>query len=134
LHLKMVNTSRDLAFNPIANAFVMVVEKKLPYTFLDTGQEQLYGGYLEWWKMTDGKKEQKPRGYNLGPRETMVIVLTSYDKYRKQVKAATQSKDPLLWRVQVRRGLVPVNNKQVSATAVVGVEFSAKDIEMDNAE
>ena len=134
LHLKMVNTSRDLAFNPIANAFVMVAEKKLPYTFLDTGREQLYGGYLEWWKLTDGKKEQKLRGYNLGPRETMVIVLTSYDKYRKQVKAATQSKGPLLWRVQVRRGLVPVNNRQVSATAVVGVEFTAKDIEMDDAE
>ena len=74
------------------------------------------------------------RGYNLGPGETMLIVVSSYDKYRKEVKAAIQSKEPLLWRVQVRRGFFTVNNKSVSVTAVVGVEFTAKDTEMDNAE
>jgi hypothetical protein len=38
---------------------------------------------------------------------------------------------PLVWRVQVRRGLVNVRGSQVSATAVIGVEFSAKDIEKE---
>ena len=131
LDLKMVNTSRDAAFNPISNAFVMALEKRLPYTFLDTGKEQLYGAYLEWWKMKDGKKERMPRGYNLGPGETMLIQVISNDKYRKQVKAAAKSQEPLLWRVHVRRGFVSVNNKSVSATAVVGVEFTAKEIELD---
>jgi hypothetical protein len=132
LDLKMLNTSRDQVFNPIPNAFVMDVEKKRSYTFLDTGTKQLYGAYLDWWKLNNGKKEPMKRGYNLGPGETMLIQVNSMDKYRKEVKAATESQRPLVWRVQVRRGFVSVNNKSISATAVVGVEFTAKEIELEN--
>jgi phage FluMu protein Com len=135
LDLKMVNLSRNLTFNPISNSFIITVEKrKLPYTFLDTGKEQLYGGYLEWWKLAGGKKEQMPRGYNLGPGEEMLIQVIINDKYRKQVKAAAKSKEPLVWRVQVRRGFVTVNQKPVSATAVIGVEFTANEIDVNDAE
>ena len=34
-----------------------------------------------------------------------------------------------LWRIRVRRGLVRIKDKDYSATAVVGVEFSDKDIQ-----
>jgi len=34
----------------------------------------------------------------------------------------------LLWRVQLRRGLVKHKDKEYSVSAVVGVEFSASDI------
>ena len=36
------------------------------------------------------------------------------------------------WRVQVRRGFVDVRGDQVSATAVVGVEFNARDIDKES--
>ena len=36
----------------------------------------------------------------------------------------------MLWRVQVRRGLVRVKSREVSATAVVGVEFTRDDIQV----
>jgi hypothetical protein len=134
LDLKMVNTSRDLAFNPVSDSFVRVKEKNLPYTFLDTGKEPLYGGYLKWWKLKGDQKEETSGDYRLGPGEEMLIQVISNDKYRKQVKAAAQSKEPLLWRVHVRRGFVTVNKKAVSATAVIGVEFKAKEIEPDAAE
>ena len=36
--------------------------------------------------------------------------------------------EPLLWRVQVRRGLVAFKGKDVPVTAIVGVEFKASDV------
>ena len=35
----------------------------------------------------------------------------------------------LLWRVQVRRGLIRVRDRDISATAVIGVEFRTQDVE-----
>jgi hypothetical protein len=34
----------------------------------------------------------------------------------------------LLWRVQLRRGLVRVGQRDIPAAAVVGVEFTARDV------
>jgi hypothetical protein len=34
----------------------------------------------------------------------------------------------MLWRLQVRRGLVSVGAKEIPATAVIGVEFGANDV------
>jgi len=42
------------------------------------------------------------------------------------------SREELLWRVQVRRGFVEVRGSQVSATAVVGVEFNTKAIDRES--
>ena len=43
--------------------------------------------------------------------------------------AIKKAKGPFLWRVQVRRGLVKLGDKEVSATAVVGVEFNKQDVQ-----
>ena len=67
----------------------------------------------------------------IGPREEAHIVLSTTDKYRPQVANLIKSNDEFLWRVQVRRGFVKVDGKDVPATAVIGVEFSASDIERD---
>ena len=42
-----------------------------------------------------------------------------------------QSLDPrvtLLWRVQVRRGRIDFDGKDVPVTAIIGVEFRAADV------
>ena len=73
LHLKMINISKDVLFNPIPLAFVTYVENKKnslrPYTFLDTGKTKVFGAYLEWWQMSKGKKREKPAASPLGPEK-----------------------------------------------------------------
>jgi hypothetical protein len=45
----------------------------------------------------------------------------------RQVRQPYEGK--LLWRVQLRRGLVPFKGKQLPATAVIGVEFTDKEVQ-----
>jgi hypothetical protein len=125
LHLRMKNLSRDLEYTPLADAFLGYTEKRRPYTFLDTGKDALFGGYVEWLK--NGKKDEK-KGV-LRPGEENVTLLTSNDKHQNQIEALLKSRDEVVWRVQVRRGFVKVDGKDVSATAVIGVTFSPQDIQ-----
>ena len=60
-----------------------------------------------------------------------MTLLTTYDKYQPRIRALVNSRELLLWRVQVRRGFVPVHGKDVSATAVIGVEFTSAQIEKE---
>jgi hypothetical protein len=129
LHLKMRNLSRDLSYNPLPDAFLRYTEKLRPYTFLDTGKDKLYGGYIKWRK--NGKED--PSGI-LGPGQENLTLLTTNDKHREKIAALLQSRDPVLWRVQVRRGLISVRGKEVSATAVIGVTFAPQNIEKGKAE
>jgi hypothetical protein len=39
-----------------------------------------------------------------------------------------ESSDTLLWRVQVRRGLIEFKGKDVPVTAIIGVEFKSSDV------
>jgi len=44
------------------------------------------------------------------------------------IKNIVGSGENMTWRVQLRRGLVDHRGQKVSATAVIGVQFNAKDI------
>jgi hypothetical protein len=60
------------------------------------------------------------------------MVLQTRETYRTpHVAKIVKSDDHYLWRVQVRRGFVEKKGKNVSATAVIGVEFSPSEIERD---
>jgi len=50
------------------------------------------------------------------------------DYRKREVSNFMKAPEKLVWRVQVRRGLVPVDGKMVSATTVIGIEFTARDI------
>jgi hypothetical protein len=129
LYLKMRNRSRDLAYNPLPDPFLRYTEKLRPYTFLDTGKEKLFGGYVEYRK--NGKEDK--RGI-IEPGEENLTLLTTNDKHREQIAALPKSPEEFVWRVQVRRGFVSVRGKEVSATAVIGVVFSRQNIEKGAAE
>ena len=99
-----------------------------PYTFLESRNskiQRLYGGFVDW-RQADRTAEGE-----IGPGEEEIILLTTFPKYQKDVKNIVQSPDSLTWRVQVRQGLVPVEGELISATTVVGVEFSPKAIEKE---
>jgi len=125
LYLKMRNLSKDLKYNPLPDSFGKHTEKgQVPYTFLDTGKDKFYGGYVEW-----RKNGHKDRSGIIGPGEENITLLTTYDKYRKSIPALLRSREQLVWRVQVRRGFFNLSGKDVSTTGVVGVIFSPQAIE-----
>jgi phage FluMu protein Com len=122
LALHLQNTSTDTRFNPFPDSFSRFRKGlDLPYTFLQVGQERIYGGFTEW-----SKKD--PR---LGPGEEMtakLIVSGQLPEERTRIDRVRRSQDQLLWRVHVRRGFSEVAGKTISTTAVIGVRFTGADV------
>lgn len=127
LRLKVRNLSREYRFIPLPDFFVNMNYHKAnkPYTYLDPGVEKLccYGGYVEF-------KGKDPQGY-LRPGEEMITDLTTDLKDRDKTVEMVKSNQPLVWRVQVRRGMVKTSQGMQSATAVIGVEFTSAAIEKE---
>jgi phage FluMu protein Com len=127
LNLRVKNLSTDQVFAPISDPFLHVqadVVGGKPYTFLQSETfKPVYGGFLH---MRQGERDNPTGEMTPGQEET--IALTTMDSDRKLVSKIAASKDRLLWRVQLRRGLVSFRGKSVSATSVVGVQFNASDL------
>lgn len=136
LHLELKNVSEHVVFKPTDPVFLKRWEERqvsgMPYTFLEMGNRRFYGP-IHW------QGDRKPReradcsieGHNsdreLKPGDTMsTIVCTHPGQNAPSFLSSHQGK--LLWRVQLRRGLVQLKNREVSATAVIGVEFTKGDI------
>ncbi len=132
LVLRTKNTSTNTAFEPMSDAFVRYVANRdaKPFTYLESKSSDLsdvFGGYLGFAKSIDGKETGD--GY-IRPKDQVYVFITTHDAYRKQeVASMIKKKDNMLWRVQLRRGFVSLSGKDVSATSVIGVEFSFSDIE-----
>jgi hypothetical protein len=129
LTLKMVNRSADVEFNPVCQAFnkhnPKIPAEPKPYTFLDIAPgNHIYGGQ---WETT---RADQPFDGRLEPGGGMVATLTTAPLDAEQRKALQNATGTLLWRVQVRRGFVQFRGRDVSATAVVGVEFPAQALQL----
>lgn len=150
LTLRVRNLSSDATFCPNDPAFVRATDSKqpAPYTALQIHREFFYGPF-KWPPDAGTEREyvdgQEPDEQPLKPgeeRDSWVtvcppgvrtsgnqdIIRTLRDLGDKQELTV-----PLLWRVQLRRGLMKMKNDagqdvDVSTTAVIGVEFQAKDI------
>ena len=108
------------------------------YTILEMGDRKFFGGPLKWISLAAARRPdshanieyvyQQLVNQELKPGEEMTtFVCTNPDD--KAVKALNSYQGPLLWRVQLRRGLVKWTTRtgverEDSATAVVGVEFT----------
>jgi hypothetical protein len=110
LTLKMRNISKDLRFNPLPQSFLV----QGGFTFLQFGGQRVYGGRLAWQRAASGV---------LDPGEERTVVLTTLPRDAGKIRQLTDYRGQVLWRLEVRRGLVQIQEKFVSATAVVGVEF-----------
>jgi hypothetical protein len=139
LHLKLRNASQDVAFNPVlpdeAYRFKRVsMADTGPYTYLEVGAKRLYGLGAEWEKEPPRKEGEKFDGI-LQPGEEMGVVFRTRQDDKAEVgKAAAKGQGTLLWRVQLRRGLVAIGTKEVSATAVFGIEFASRAISAEPGE
>src|SRR5579885_2651636 len=147
LPLRLRNVSADVSFYPLDSFFDRRWKEKggtqklqtsyPPYTYLeltDTGR-RFYGGPTPWWKDNPNSRFSNPRERVLGQNydrelkpgeELESFVCTDADDHVKQALANYQG--GLRWRIQVRRGLVAVGDREPPATAVIGVDFTAADV------
>jgi hypothetical protein len=130
LVLQVKNISDNQAFSPMHPDFLRTVKgnkmNTMPYTFLDTpkASDRLYGGHLAFER--PGEDERTIEGELLPGQQEKVMVTAPQKK--ELIDSIVKSNDKLTWRVQLRRGLVRVDGQQMSATAVIGVQFSASEI------
>lgn len=147
LRLKLKNVSADQSFSPLDYYFNRKWKEKSrnsyppPFTLVQFGTEKpeksFFGGPANWLPLAlaGSKKSQSPRetvedenlDKTLEPGEEMTAFLCT-DGDDSSTQAIYTYHGPMLWRLQVRRGLVPVGAKEIPATAVIGVEFSTTDI------
>jgi hypothetical protein len=146
LALAVKNVSPDQEFCPISEEALHFKRESLaapkPYTYLQFGANRVYGGDLRWTKYLPGKDggkgpfdeglwsdlgDHKVDGI-LQPGKSLTAVLLTDAKDRKRLATVGEFSGTLLWRVLVRRGLERVRDEEFSTTAVVGVQFRARDI------
>jgi hypothetical protein len=129
LTLKLRNTSRNVAFDPMPDAFLRYTGGGLagnkPYTFLALGpapDQCIYGAYLE--RLATPPRQGRSFDGVLRPGEEEVVQLRTDRKYKNRLERGLDGRrGEILWRVHVRRGFVLVKGRDVSATAVVGVRI-----------
>ncbi len=132
LTLKIKNTSPDLTFHPLDPAFNRKEgSTDSPPTALVIGKSTYPGGPISW--PFQGKVKRKYEAAQadddkpLAPGESRTYAVPS-DVRPEVVRAVQNARDTILWRVQVRRGLVEYLGREVPVTALVGVEFQASDV------
>jgi len=152
LRLKLKNVSKDQTFSPLDYYFNRKWKEKSrnsyppPFTFVQFGTEKpeksFFGGPANWLPLAlaGSKKSQSPRetvedenlDKILEPGDEMTAFLCT-DGDDSSAQEILNHQGPMLWRLQVRRGLVSVGAKEIPATAVIGVEFGAIDVKQSPA-
>lgn len=134
--LRAKNVSTNTKFEPVNEFFLRPTKGGTePYAFLESKSgsvDKLNAVELGYHK--NPKATDEPRGDALlGPGEEVTIALTTdlrfRDKHVPNIAKATN--ETYTWRVQVRRGFVKVDGKDVSATTVIGIDFTNAEIERD---
>ncbi len=131
--LRAKNLSADTIFTPVSDDFLRATEANPTYTFVESTKvkfSSLYGGFLALKKGQAGKETDTAEG-DLGPGQEGLITITTMDKYDKLVREIVKSDDTLVWRIQLRTGLVPHRGQAVSTTTIIGVAFNARQIEKE---
>jgi hypothetical protein len=145
LTLRVKNVSTDTVFHPNDPAFHRAAQKDqpAPYTALEIGRRFFHGTFQ--WPPDPGTVREYVAGHEadelpLQPgeeRDTWVAVApwgvraATYDVL--DAVQVLNPEDHLLWRVQLRRGLMTVPGDggqpvELSATTVIGVDFTASEI------
>lgn len=146
LHLDFKNISTNTVFRPTDSTFDYAwrdrqdSESVMPYTYLTVAgmrycgpfPRKLVGNRI---RSGDNLRDEFVEGQEgdakiLKPGETSSTVIVTEPK--DQVPSSLRAhRGKLLWRVQLRRGLVKVKEHDRSATFVMGVEFDKDQIEKE---
>jgi hypothetical protein len=150
LYLKLENTSAGRTFAPLDNYFDRTWKSGEdllpPLTLLEAGGNRFYGGPARWYPRGDkkhkrewveGRKAVEAERLDPGQKKEYFVCTDGGDPRAARTlfgldkdgdRAGEPYHGPLLWRVRLRRGLATVRGKDFSTTAVVGVEFTDKDV------
>ena len=151
LKLRVKNLSTDTTFHPNDPAFNRALDRAAPapYTALEFRNEFHYGPLP--WPTDVANDDDYIAGFGLekdapplapgaeadvfvavAPRGTRLDV-NQFGGVLREMERSSLPGESFLWRVQLRRGLVKaeVDGKEVemSATAVIGVPFTATDVD-----
>ncbi len=151
LYLAMKNLSSGYAFAPLDNYFDRYwkqgTDQLPPFTHLEVGSNtRFYGGPAHWYPRGDSKHNREwvegrqaigPDLLQPGEEKEFFVCTDGQDPKalrtlfgeREGAKVREPYHGSFLWRIRVRRGLVRILDKECSATAVVGVKFTDKDIQ-----
>ena len=147
LTLKLKNISKDQSFSPMDHYFNRFWRTGKtnsvppPFTMVQLGNgkttKSFFGGPAKWvpaaisGSKTSSQLRETVQGCNLDkvlePGEETIAFLST-DGEDPATAELFKHQGPMLWRVQVRRGLVQVGSREIPSSAVLGVEFSNKDI------
>ena len=133
LTLRIKNTSDDLTIHPLDPAFNRRItgSEKIGTNLIVGKAQPFQGGAIQWpfGDRTSRKYEeaQEKDATPLKPGESRDFVVFT-DAKQEVVKAVKAAKESLLWRVQVRRGRIDFEGKDIPVTAIIGVEFKASDV------
>jgi hypothetical protein len=134
LHLLFRNVSPDVVFSPsdpfFDRSWKGLSSGKRPYTFLDVGSHRLWGGPLPWKpgrRIDEAETIEGQQYRTVQPGEELSTFVCT-DPQDHVGRILEKYRGDLVWRVQVRRGLVPVKDREYPATAVIGVLFKDSDI------
>lgn len=146
LHLELKNVSSDVAFYPLDSyfnrRFSSKFEENVPFTYLEKGNKRFYGGAakfrtkrdpgesLELYGVDDDLDKKLPQHTEkeLMPGEKFRTFVACNADDSEVAEALANYDGPLLYRIRLRRGLVTFKEQEVSASVVVGVEFTGKDV------
>jgi len=135
LSLKIRNSSSDLNLYPMDPAFTRKAgSNDRPATGLVVGNQTFWGGAIEW-PLTNAhmkrkyEEAQETDANPLKPGESREYVVFT-DANGNIVRAVRNGEGPLMWRVQLRHGLVHYRGHDVPVTAIIGVEFKPEDVKV----
>lgn len=150
LTLRLKNVAADYSFAPLDNYFDRRWEGDgpPPLTVLQAGKALFWGGSHQWgprgrggagreWPAGPGRNDGGYDGLEPGAEGEAVVTTNGDDAEVARVLFGVEPggrpaekgpyRGPLLWRVHLRRGLVPWRGQPRPACAVVGVEFTDAD-------
>ncbi|HEV3383565.1 MAG TPA: hypothetical protein VG097_02055 [Gemmata sp.] len=135
MQLRIKNTSSDLSIFPMDPALTRKARPddklQLGTRLVVGGKQTFYGGGIEWPVPVNVKRkyeeQQEKDNTPLKPGETREYVVFT-DSDQQIIKTVKEFNDTILWRVQVRRGLIEFNGKDIPVTAIIGVEFKSADV------
>ncbi|MFQ3652164.1 MAG: hypothetical protein SNJ75_17745 [Gemmataceae bacterium] len=151
LTLRLKNCAEDYSFTPMDNYFDRHWNGRTgstPLTILQAGTLQFFGGPAKWAPLQrdgkrrefrewlEGRKNGDPIGLKPGESTTTFVCTDGADEATVKHlfgesldgrKVGKPYQGNLLWRVQLRRGLIQLGGKRYPATCVIGVRFTSRD-------
>jgi hypothetical protein len=139
LHLKVKNRSSDIYFQPTDPVFNRYYDRRgrnsKPYTQIVIGNQHFYGGPIDILANTQRFKRQYVSGQENDDRplppgeERQTVVCSDSEDGSADAVRNYQGSDPILWRVQLRRGLTNFHGQELSVCAVIGIQFNPGDVQ-----